>query len=113
MVAGGPRCAVYGPPYLPRRRRRCFYCRALLVPAACFPSGNPLPGNMATIDHVYPRRLRPAAPAPLWHALNKVTACNWCNAKKADLPPALWVPHVSPAARAAFLDRLGALERLV
>lgn len=105
--------AGYGPAYLPRRRRHCFYCRAPLVPAACFPAGVPQPANMATTDHVYPRRLRPVAAALAWYRLNTVPACNWCNSQKADLPPALWMPHVAAEARAAFLDRLGALERLV
>lgn len=113
MVAGAPRSAAYGPAYLPRRQRRCFYCGAPLVPASCFPDGVTQPDNLATTDHVYPRRLCPKSAPDAWFRKNKVRACLRCNGDKGDMAPTLWLQIVPRASRGRLMDRLAALERLI
>jgi len=98
-----------GPPHLPRRRRHCVYCRAALVPAQCFPPGVPLPPNLATRDHVFPRRLIPADAPQCWHEKNRVPCCAACNCLKADHHPAEWLQWLPPSTRGDLAARLSAL----
>lgn len=84
-----------------------------MVPRGCF-SGDPTeyPDDMATTDHVYPRRLRPMMAPEKWYRLNKVPACNACNNRKADLHPDVWIASIGKARHAAVADRLTRLNAL-
>lgn len=99
----------YGPAYLPQRRRHCVYCRAALVPAQCFPPGVRLPPNVATRDHVFPRRLIPAHAPQRWHERNRVPCCVACNCRKADQHPAEWLRCLPPSTHGDLVARLAAL----
>jgi len=101
-----------GPYYLLRRRRHCFYCRAMLVPAQCFPNGVPLPPNLATRDHVFPRRLIPAYAPQRWHEKNRVPCCAACNSRKSDQHPAEWLQCLPPSTRNDLATRIAALAFL-
>lgn len=98
----------YGPLFIPRRYRRCFYCRRPLQLPGASPDGR-------TRDHIFPRAMLRRLGIRLpdeWHALNVVPCCAGCNQTKADMHPEAWLRVLDRHTHRQLLDRLDRLKAM-
>jgi hypothetical protein len=93
----------------------CFYCRTRFQKN---PTKTHLNTNAPTKDHVYPRGVPlPALLVSRDNRSNQVLACHWCNSRKGQKHPLLWLtmcPSKEGATDlAALMKKLGEREDLI
>jgi hypothetical protein len=72
--------------------RFCIYCGCELLPVASWDKVEPRPGHLATIDHVFPRRMIRYEVRPAWWlAMNEQFCCSTCNGRKGGVHPLKWL----------------------